>query len=363
MLWLKNLSKKMTLLRTDNIKIIGISACVPSNIVYNNDYDIITADERKKLIEVTGIHQRHVASAKITTSDMCFVAARKLLHDMNISPSNIGFLVFVSQSRDYYLPHTSAILHHRLGLPETTPAFDISLGCSGYPYALSVISSMMNHADCELGLLLAGDISTRTTPVTDKSTYPLFGDAGTATIVKKTKENHPSVFNFGNDGSRYEAIIIRNGYCRNGFPPEGFEEEEIAPGIVRSKMDLELNGADVFHFSITDVPVSIKKLLKATNTVNEDIDFFVFHQANKLIVETIAKILKLKSSMVPMHLDRFGNTSIASIPLCMVTELNQELSNQKLRLLLSGFGVGLSWGNAIIETDRIQVSELQYLEI
>jgi 3-oxoacyl-[acyl-carrier-protein] synthase III len=363
MLWLKNQSKKMTLLRTDNIKIAGISACVPSHIVYNNDYDRIPDDERKKLIEVTGIHQRHVASDRITTSDMCFVAARKLLHDMNISPSDIGFLVFVSQSRDYYLPHTSAILHHRLSLPETTPAFDISLGCSGYPYALSVISSMMNHADCEFGLLLAGDISTRTTPVTDKSTYPLFGDAGTATILTKTKESHPSIFNFGNDGSRHEAIIIRNGYFRNGFPPEGFEKIEISPGIIRSKMDLELNGTDVFHFSITDVPVSVKKILKATGFVNDYIDFFIFHQANKLIVETITKILKLSSCKVPQNLDRFGNTSIASIPLCMVTELKKDLGSRKLRLLLSGFGVGLSWGNAIIETNHVHISDLQYLDI
>jgi len=353
----------MTLVHIENIKIAGISACVPDNIIHNVDYNLISEEERNAFIKLTGIHKRHVASDRITPSDMCFIAAETLLRELDIPAKDIGFLIFVSQSRDYYLPHTSAILHDRLGLSQSTPAFDISLGCSGYPYALSVISSLMNHSDKEYGLLLAGDMPTKASPITDKSTYPLFGDAGTATILKKTPQSSPSWFSYGNDGSRHEAIIIRNGCFRNGCPPESFEKKEISPGIIRSKMDVEMNGADIFMFSITDVPVSIKKFLKATDLRNNDIDYFVLHQANKKIIDTISKILKIDPEIVPQNLDRFGNTSVASIPLCMVTELKNELQTKKLRLFLSGFGVGLSWGNAIIETDHIHVCDLQYIDI
>jgi 3-oxoacyl-[acyl-carrier-protein] synthase III len=342
-------------------KIIGISACVPEKIVHNKDYTWIDENERKQLIEVTGIKQRRVAGENVTTSDMCFVAAEKLIKQLDLDLSQIGFLVFVTQSRDYYLPQTSAILQHRLGLPQSCMSFDVAMGCSGYTYGLSMLSGLLEHSDSKFGLLLAGDVSTRTTPFTDKSTHPLFGDTGTATLMEKCNDSSTSYFNFGNDGGRHEAIIIRNGYFRNGFPVGSFDNTIVSQGIERSKMDLELNGADVFHFSITDVPANMKKLLKTTGMTNDDIDFFILHQANKLILQTIGKILKIPQEKIPINIDRYGNTSVGSIPLCMVTELRNQLQTKKLKLFITGFGVGLSWGSALIETENICIPELQYI--
>jgi len=346
----------------NHIEISGISACIPSQVKLNMDYQWIAKDKRKQLIDLTGIEQRHVAPPGIHASDMCRTAAEKLLQDLNISPKDIGIMLFVSQSRDYYLPHTSAILQHTLGLSQQCLVSDISMGCSGYVYGLSFISSLLEHSDAKYGLLLAGDVSTRSTSYMDKSTYPLFGDAGTATIVKKTDKPVKSQFSYGNDGSRFESIIIRNGMSKHHSPRSGFRKRKISQGIYRSKMDLELNGPEIFHFAITDVPVHIKSLMKKTGLEANDIDFFILHQANRLMLETIGKILKVPKEKIPIHLDRYGNTSSASIPLCMVTEIQEQLRNRKLRLLLSGFGVGLSMGSAVIETNCIHISDLQYID-
>lgn len=352
----------MPLVTTDYSRIIGVSACVPSKVIANSDYKWVGLNERRKFIEITGIEKRHVASSKTTTADLCERAANVLIDEMGVDRNKIGFLMFVSQSRDYYLPQTSSILQHKLRLPQSCMASDVALGCSGYIYGLSMMSSLLEKSDSEYGLLLAGDVSTRTTPYSDKSTHPLFGDAGTATIIRKSEDLSKAYYSYGNDGERFDAIIIRNGMFRNGFPPDGFRKRKISKGIVRSKMDLELNGADVFHFSITDVPASIKMLMKQTGFLIDDIDYLILHQANKLIINTIAKIVKFPPEKTPINLDRFGNTSVASIPLCLVSELKNSLQEQKLRLLLTGYGVGLSWGNACIETDKIVVPDIQFME-
>ncbi len=342
-------------------RIIGLSACVPEKIFNNSDYFWLSKKERQQFIDVTGIEKRHIADKNIIASDMCQKAAEVLLRDLNIPASEIGILIFVSQSRDYYLPQTSAILQHKLGISQSCMAVDISLGCSGYINGLSILCGLLETSDSKYGLLLAGDISTRTTPYTDKSTFPLFGDAGTATIVEKSNPSSSSFFNFGNDGSRHEAIIIRDGYFRNGISEKSLKKKKVSKGIHRKKIDLELNGIEVFRFSITEVPVSIRKIFKTAEITTENIDYFVLHQANKIIIQTIGKILKIPPEKIPINLDRYGNTSVGSIPLCMVTELREQLQTKKLKLLLSGFGVGLSWGSAVIETDNIHVSELQYI--
>ncbi|MCB0401880.1 MAG: ketoacyl-ACP synthase III [Flavobacteriales bacterium] len=341
-----------------NIKISGIAACVPKDKESNTDYDWITEKEQNLLIKTTGIEERRIARKGTTTSDLCYAATEKLLRELNWNKEEIGILIFVSQSRDYFLPATAIILQDRLQLTPTTIAFDISLGCSGYVYGLSVISSLMQTTQTKKALLMAGDISSTSLNKRDKSTYPLFGDAGTVTALELTTENQHMDFDLKSDGSGYEAIIIPDGGLRNPITPDSFVEREIEKGIWRCNRDLKLDGLAVFNFSITKVHPQIEHLLSESGKETTDINYFVFHQANKLILETIRKKLKIEPEQVPYSLLKYGNTSSASIPLTIVTELKNEVETQKLSMLFCGFGVGLSWGTVILELDKIKCPEI-----
>lgn len=351
----------MYLSTVEGIEIAGLSACVPAPRYDNLTYKWIPTREREKFVRVTGIRYRHIAPRNMTASALALQAARRLLDDMNVSPQEIGVLLFVSQSRDYYLPQTAALLHRDLGLAPDAFAADVSLGCSGYVYGLSLISALLEKTSAQYALLLVADISTRTTPYTDKTTFPLFGDAAAATLLKKNPDASPMMFSYGSDGHNYDAIIIRHGMFRHGVSPRSFRMKRVAHGIYRHKLHLELDGARIMHFSITTVADSIKQFLQYSQSEPQHIDYFIFHQANKIIVETLARVLRIPMQKVPVNYNRYGNTSVASIPLCLVTELAEALSNGKKTLLLSGFGVGLSWGNALVKTSSIHVSKLEYL--
>ncbi len=348
----------MAFFSIQDIAVKGIAAAVPSNVVSNWDYDLLTESEKKLLIKTTGVEQRRMVLPGMTTSDLCFEAAEKLLKELHWKKEEIDILIFVSQSTDYYLPATAIILQDRLGLSKSCMAFDIGLGCSGYVYGLSVISGMMKATGLKKGLLMVGDISTATCSNEDKSTYPLFGDAGTVTALQY-EENAKSIrFDLNSDGSGKDAIIIPHGGLRNLASPESFVKEEIAPGIVRSKMDLALNGLDVFNFSIKEVPNSLKEFLEKIGTTTESYDYFVMHQANKLMNETIRKKMKFAPEKVPYSISKYGNTSSASIPLTIVSELSNDLKNSEKKLLLAGFGVGLSWGSVSLNLKNVVLPEI-----
>ncbi len=341
-----------------NTKISGIAAAVPKNTESNWDYNLLTETEKKLLIKTTGVENRRVAPKGMTTSDLCFEAAEKLIKELGWEKNEIQALVFLSQSRDYYLPATSIILQNRLGLPTSCMAFDIGLGCSGFPYGLSVLGSIISATGIKKALLMMGDISSATCAKEDKSTYPLFGDAGTVTALEFDKNADPMHFQLNSYGAGHKAIIIPHGGIRNLISTNSFNKKEVAKGISRSDLNLALNGLDVFNFSITKVPQSLKDFLLETNSEPEDYDYFLMHQANKLMNETIRKKLKFEPEKVPYSIQHYGNTSSASIPLTLVTQLNRELREKKLHLLLTGFGVGLSWGIASLKTNKICCPEL-----
>ena len=286
------------------------------------------------------------------------VAAEKLLSDLQWDKKEVEILIFVSQSRDYLVPTTACIVQDRLGLPHSCLALDIGLGCSGFVYGLSVIAGMMQSGRIRKGLLMVGDISTLTTNYRDKSTYPLFGDVGTVTAVEFDPDAPLMQFNLQTDGSGYKALIIQDGGARNVMSRRSFDVKKISQGIYRSRLHLELDGIEVFNFTLREVVPNIKSLLKESGKTLEDIDYVVFHQANRLINETLRKMLKLDPAKVPWSIREFGNTSGASVPLTMVVALGDQLRSGKTRLLLSAFGVGLSWGSAIVETDHICIPTL-----
>lgn len=335
------------------INIAGMAAAVPKNTESNWDCGLIPEKERKILIKTTGVEFRRLAPKGMATSDLCFEAADKLIAELNWQRGEIGLLVFVSQSSDYYLPATAVILQDRLGLPKTSIAFDIGLGCSGFVYGLSVIASLMQSTGIKKALLLTGDVSSIICSEEDKSTYPLFGDAGTVTALELKKEAAPMMFNLNSDGSGYKAIYVPDGGSRNRITENSLKQQKASEGITRRSLNLVLDGMEVFNFSLKVVPPLIRNIFAETQTSEKDHDYFIFHQANLLINETIRKKLGIASEKVPYSISKYGNTSSASIPLTIISELKDKISTKPLSLVCAGFGVGLSWGAVSLKTNKI----------
>lgn len=347
----------MAFLEVKNVKIVGISACVPKTIEENNNLPILSAEDARKLIISTGIERKRKADNSICTSDMCCKAADRLIKDLEWDRNDINCLIFVSQTPDYYLPATSGILQDHLNLSQECYTLDVSLGCSGWVYGLSTISALLSSGNIKKGLLLSGDVS-RMNSQKDKSTYPLFGDAGTATAIEFDPKSKGFQFHFGTDGSGYEAIIIPDGGSRNPSNIHSFDMKEIEPGIERCRLNTILDGMDIFSFGISKVPETIDQTLNYFSIDKDKVNYFIFHQANLFLNEKIRKKLQLPKEKVPYSLKDFGNTSSATIPLTMVTKLKEKLQNEQLNLIACGFGVGLSWGTVAFESNKIVISNL-----
>jgi len=348
----------MALFTIPNITIKGLAAAVPKNEVSNRDYNWISKKERELLIKTIGVEKKRIAEKGTTTADLCYAASEKLLEELDWDNSEIQALILVTQSGDYMVPATAPILQDRLGLPKSCMALDINLGCSGYVYGLSVIGGLMSTGSIKKALLLIGDLSSITASYRDKSTYPLFGDSGTATALAYDENAAPMVFNLQTDGAGYEAIIIPDGGVRNFVSRDSFIYKKYGAGIYRHQLHVALDGIEVFNFSLREVVPNIKKTLKYAEKSLDDYDYLIFHQANKLINSTLRKMLKIDPEKVPFSIQKFGNTSGASVPLTIISELRDEIREKKLKLVLSAFGIGLSWGTALVETEGVVCPEI-----
>ncbi|HRG87727.1 MAG TPA: ketoacyl-ACP synthase III [Chitinophagales bacterium] len=347
----------MAVFTIPHIKLSGIAGCVPQQTQDNKDIEILPPNERELFINTVGIRYRKVVPDGVTASDLCYAAAEKLLTDLNWSRDEIKILVFITQTPDYLIPNTSSILQDKLKLPKSCLAFDVNLGCSGYVYGLSIIGGLLQNMPGAKALLLVGDISTRTISMQDKSTAPLFSDAGTATALEYSTMGQIH-FNLQTDGKEYDDIIIRDGAFRNPVSLQSFELKTHEGGIKRTDLSMKLDGIKIFNFALREVAPNINTLLSEKAIDKSSIDYFIFHQANKLMLESVRKKLQLEPDKVPYSLYQYGNTSSATIPLTMLVNLRSQLQSQPLKLLLSGFGVGLSWGSAYLETENIICPEL-----
>lgn len=351
----------MPLVKINNVAIRAISAAVPKQTFYTLDYTYITEQERKMFIKNVGIEERRVAPFHITSADLCYHSTLQLLEKLNWNKNSIDALIFVTQSPDYFIPASSIILQNKLGFNKNIIAFDINLGCSGYVYGLYVLGSLLQSGQLKRAILLAGDKSSLSVCYKDKSTYPLFGDAGSATALEFDVHTNPIYFNLQTDGSGEDAIKIPHGGSRYHIQPDTFEEVEIEPGIIRSKRHLQLLGADIFNFTLREVSPNINQLIEFSGITKDTIDYFIFHQANYFMNESLRKKMKIDASKVPYSIHKYGNTSSASIPLTIVTQLSKALNTPKT-LLLSGFGVGFSWASCVFHSDKILVNELIEVE-
>ncbi len=343
-----------------NVRIAGIGAGVPRFVASNlhpleND-GVSSEYSPEAFVETTGVLERHVSDT-LTTSDLCYEAAEKLITDLHWDKSEIEALVFVSQTADYVLPATSCILQDRLGLSRECYAEDVALGCSGWVYGLSNVVSLVSTGAIKKALLLAGDAKKRAKGSLD----PLFGHAGTATAIEFVDGAEGFKFHFGTDGSGYDAIIMPDGGSRNQVSMDSFRLQEVE-GKQMHRLQTHMKGMDVFSFGITTAPKSVKKVAEHYGFDYLDADFVIFHQANMKMNNQIVKKLKLDPEKVPSCMYRYGNTSSASIPLTIVTQLKGKFENKPTRFICCGFGVGLSWGTVTFKSENMIVSEIVEVE-
>lgn len=342
----------MAFFKFNNVRIAGIAGGVPSSVI-NNAAGITSSDnyDAQAFIESTGVLERRVSSV-LTTSDLCYAAAEKLISDLQWNKDDINIIIFVSQTPDFIEPATACILQDRLGLSKECYAEDISLGCSGWIYGLSNVASLLSSSSSKKALLMVGD-GKRRNPEEDD---PLFGWAGVVTALEYDDNAEPMMFHFGTDGSGFDAIIIPDGGSRYQVSDKSFEYQEIE-GHRWNRLQTWMKGMDVFSFGITTAPKSVKKLAEHFGFDYNAYDYLVLHQANMKMNNMIAKKLKFDNEKVPSSMYHYGNTSSASIPLTMMTELKEAL-NKPTKLICCGFGIGLSWGTVALSVDKMIISDL-----
>lgn len=338
----------------ENVKIKGISSVVP-NIEKNilDEPNLYNGNQKKikRVIESSGFLKRRVTQEE-TTSDLCLQAAEDLIENLNINKNKIDALLFLSYTPDYIMPATSYILHKKLELSQNCICMDIPQACSGFELGLYQAAMLINSG-CKNVLLLVGDSFSKFTDMFSNNTAPVFGDAGSATFVKYDKNADRVYFNINSDGNGYDSLICENGGFRNLVKKEDFYEN--GNYVYKSRMD----GGRIFDFTMNNVAPNIEELLKFSDKKNEDIDEFVFHQANKFILENVARKLNIAPEKISTKtLTEYGNQCGASIPCTISNTLSEKVSNQNLTCLLSGFGVGLSWASAIVNLDNIYCSKL-----
>lgn len=350
----------MAFLHFNNVGITALGAAVPKRIINNYEYtEYFDEEQVKAVVDKVGIFERRFADEATCSSDLCFAAAEKIISDNDIDKNEIDLLIFISQTPDYRMPATSVILQDRLGLPKSTIAFDINLGCSAFIYGLSVAFSMMQGGNLRKALVLDGETRSKVYSPKDRRTAFLFGDGGVAALIERDSKFGESYFSLNSDGSREDLIKINGGGYRNPSSIETLRERVVDEfGNIRNDEQGYMNGSDVFTFVITEIPKDIRHLMAYSGKEISEIDYYLFHQANNFINSYLTKKLKLDKTRIPSTIEKFGNTSSVSIPLTIVDQLKEQLNHSSKTVLLSAFGVGMTWASAVLKFDNLKISNL-----
>lgn len=331
-------------------KITAVACAVPPTERYSESFvDMVGEDGVKKFIETVGMLKGHVSEGRMTTSDLCYAAADRLLTSRVIDRSSIDGLIFVSQTPDYIAPSTACLLQHRLGLSTECLAYDVNLACSGYVYGLVQAMSLLQATGLQRILLLAGDTVSAHCSPQDRGLTMLSTDAGTATLIERDENAAPARFILNTIGSGFKSLIVPYGGYRHRFG--AVERTEREPGVIRSDYDGYMDGAEVFRFSITHVPKLFKAFYERFDTSPADFDRFFLHQANLYIIKNILKRVGAPLEKAPISIDRYGNTGAATIPLTICDHYPRQAGRETERALLAGFGIGLSLGVVALEID------------
>ena len=358
----------MSLCSFSNVRISGISTVVPENEICIYDEKEYYNDSIKKidrLRKMVGCFKRRVVDEKTTASDLSICAAENLISEMQLDRNSLDALVFVVQKPDYNAPATAYYIHNKLGLSVNTPAFDINNGCSGFVYGMWIASQMISSGACKKILLLCADTPSKVIDLADRNLAPIFGDGGVAALLEYSNEKVMSYFNIETRSEGFESIISPlSGYRFNLNLKKDSDFElvqklreiviETKEGRMTSLFDDYLNGMEVFDFTMNVVPENIKTLLQYAQKSFDEINFYCLHQANKQIVDAIAQTLNLPGEKVPTFaFENFGNNTMCSIPSTICSVLKEKTEKDRVDILASGFGNGLTVASCIFSLEKI----------
>lgn len=333
--------------------LLGITRSFPSKELTNEDLNLLFPDWGvEKIASKTGIHRRFIADVDEFTSHLATSAAQNLFQAWDLNPHEVDALILVTQSPDYFLPTTACIVHENLGLREDASAVDVNMGCSGYIYGLSLASALIDSDQAGKVLLLTGDTYSKFLNEKDKSVKTIFGDGATASLIERSgAEGSIGKFVFGTDGSGAKHLIVPNGGLRSGeaLSPKS---NPISRNLAESKFDLFMDGPEIFNFTLRVTEKSLNEVLRINNLAQDDIDFFVFHQANAFMLDHLRKKLEIPEEKFPVMMKDWGNTVSSTIPMALVEMEELGMLQESKTIMLLGFGVGLSWGGTVIRTPK-----------
>lgn len=332
-------------------RISAIATHLPDTVL---DNDALAADfpswPAEKILDKTGIRERRIADADETALDLGCAAAAKLLAGGAVRSEDVDFLLFCTQAPDHVLPTSACIMQERLGLPRHIGALDFNLGCSGYVYGLSLAAGLIASGAARRILLVTADTYSKYIHPRDKSVRTLFGDGAAATLVEAAPGGTAGIgpFVFGTDGSGAESLIVRAGGFRYPNSADTAVETEDRAGNIRSDDNLYMDGGAVMSFTLREVPRAFRQLLDKSGTTMDDYDYVVLHQANKFMLDALQKKLDLPNDKVPRRFEEIGNTVSSTIPFVLAGLMEDGKLDAGARIMVVGFGVGLSWAAATI---------------
>lgn len=320
---------------------------LPEKILDNKGLEAVFPDwDSAKYEKKIGIHQRHIAGDNQTPVDLAFEASQLLFKSYD--KNKVDFLILCTQSPDYFLPTSACILQDRLGLRTNIGAFDFNLGCSGFVYGLAIAKGLISSHLAESVLLITSETYSKFIHPKDRSNRMIFGDGAAATIIEKSDVDFIKEFSLGTNGSGSNNLIVKNGAARNCFDKD-VKDFEYSPGSITSDNNLYMNGPAIFNFTIDAVPVVIEDVLNKNNTSIDQVDFFIFHQANKYMLDYLRTKMNIPQEKFYINMLNTGNTVSATIPIALKDCMDNKIINSRDKVLLVGFGVGYSWGAALIE--------------
>jgi 3-oxoacyl-[acyl-carrier-protein] synthase-3 len=349
-------------LKFSNKKVSGILSVVPKKRVkFQDEIDNYGFSHEKmlNLQKVIGFEERRIVEGNECTSDLCLFGLEHLFSQNLLRKNEIKAIVFVSQTPDHFMPPTSTILHGKLKLSREVLCFDINQGCTGYLYGLLQSFILLEIIGRGKVILLTGDTLSRRTCPKDRNIYPLIGDAAAITVIENKDDKGEIFMNLFTDGSRSEWLIIPAGAFRLPSTEETRKVKVLPDGNQRSEEDFCMNGAGIFTFTQTDVPIAIQELFQFASMKMSDIDYFMFHQPNRFMLEKLAQKLGIPVQKMPNNLvEKFGNSSSASIPVITCYHIGNLLLSKMLKICMAGFGVGLTWGSMIMDLGPLEFCEL-----
>lgn len=332
-----------------NAKIAAISYYLPEGVLGNDELNSLFPEwSADKISSKTGIYQRHIAAEGQSSGDLAFSAAEKLFTEHGIARSEIDFILLCTQTPDYFLPTTACVLQKKLNLSTSCGALDINLGCSGYIYGLSLAKGLIAGGIASNILLLTAETYSKLINSKDKGNRSLFGDGASATLVKRNQGLCTiGEFVLGTDGSGAENLIVKNGGFKS-LPLNGQDvyDNEV---FVRNNNHLYMNGGEIFNFTNKFVPKMIEEICAKVELEMNDIDLFVFHQANEFMLNAIRRKLNIPKEKFYVFLKDCGNTVSSTIPIALSEAIKSEAIKEGNKVLLAGFGVGYSWGTTILQ--------------